>query len=111
MSDITDAARRLDAAVEAMKSLEGDARDIAEEYALAAEQLNREALVALVRRLRQDEAGKALLNGALDDELIRMLFAMYGIIRVPEMPAGVKVANLLANQGCCGGGGSDCGCH
>lgn len=108
MTEVTDSARRLDAAVEAVKSLDEENRAVAEEYALALEQLNREAIVALVRRLRADDYGKALLNQSLDDPSVRMLFAMYGIIRMPDVPTGVQLENLLSHNGSCCGGGCDC---
>jgi len=62
-----------------------------EALARAVDAAHRAGLVTIVRRLRADDAGRALLFELVDDPLIRMLFSLHGIIRT-DAPAGVGAA-------------------
>lgn len=74
-------ARRVDEAAAALASLPDDARAKATELKKAIERFHAHALRKLVRRLRESEAGKALLYEAVDDPAIYALFLMHGIIK------------------------------
>jgi hypothetical protein len=82
-----DAARRLDQAVAAVDRLDEASRAAVAEYTAALEQLTKPALTAIVTTLRADPRGKELLFELLDDEAVRLVLAMHGIIRLPD-PAG-----------------------
>lgn len=103
------AAQRLDLAVAAIQSLPAESRDIVVEYARALEDLNAEALKVLVKRVRESSEGREAVARALEeDERVRMLLAMYGVIRAPRVNL-----DLAVQSGCCGGGpggGDGCGC-
>lgn len=91
-TDFETLAKAVDAAAEAVSSLPvGPARDAAVELREAVEAAHKAALTTIVRRLKADEAGKALLFELVDDPLIRMLFALHGIIR-SDPPEGTSSA-------------------
>lgn len=79
-----------DAAAEVAK-LDEVPRRAAEELRAAVEAAHRAGLVTIVRGLRADDAGRALLYELVDDPLIRMLFSLHAIIRT-DTPAGVGAA-------------------
>jgi len=79
-----------DAATEVAK-LDEVPRKAAGELRAAVEDAHRAGLVTIVRRLRADDAGRALLYELVDDPLIRMLFSLHGIIRT-DAPSGVGAA-------------------
>jgi hypothetical protein len=84
-------AKAVDDAAAEVGALEGTPRKAAEELRAAIEAAHRAGLVTIVRTLRADEAGRALLFALVDDPLIRMLFSLHGIIRTGP-PAGVGAA-------------------
>lgn len=77
-------AARLDAAVAAIRELDLDSQAVAQEFALALDAVSRSALTTLVRRLKADPRGTELLYELVDDPEIRLVFGMYGIIRLPD---------------------------
>jgi hypothetical protein len=85
--DFETLARAVDDASAAVAGLDGAPRKAAEELRAAIEAAHKQALVTIVRRLRQDEAGRALLYELVDDPLIRLLFSLHGIIRPAPAPA------------------------
>ncbi|KJL36259.1 MAG: hypothetical protein CMH36_07000 [Microbacterium sp.] len=86
--DLDAAATRLDRAVAALAELSPESRAVADEFALAADALAKDALTTIVRTLRADPRGKELLFELVDDPAVRMLLGMHGIIRMPD-PAGI----------------------
>lgn len=83
-------AKAVDDAAAAVAALTGAPRRAAGDLRTAIEAAHRAALVTIVRRLREDEAGRALLYELVDDPLIRLLFSLHGIIR--PAPASVPAA-------------------
>lgn len=88
--DFEHLALRVDEAVAALKNLPEDARTKAMELKKALESFHAFALRRLVRRLRENEAGKALLYEAIEDPAIYALFLMHGIIK-PDLATRVAV--------------------
>lgn len=74
-------AGRVDRAVAATAGLDEHARAAAVELREALEAFHREALVTIVRTLREDDRGRELLFGLVDDPTVHALFALHGIIR------------------------------
>jgi hypothetical protein len=109
-------AKAVDEAAAAVRELDDVPRKAAGELRTAIEAVHRAGLVTIVRRLRADDAGRALLYELADDPLVRMLFSLHGIIRT-EPPAGIGAAGehtgkRPAAAACeCGGGGCGCGGH
>ncbi|MBW8817884.1 MAG: NifU family protein [Streptomyces sp.] len=77
----------VDDAAKAVAELTGAARQAADEMRSAVEAAHKAALVTIVRTLRDDEAGRALLFRLVDDPLIHLLFSLHGIIRPDPMTA------------------------
>ncbi len=84
-------ARAVDESAAAVAELDEAPRKVANELRAAIEAAHRAGLVTIVRRLRADDAGRALLFELVDDPLIRMLFSLHAIIRT-DAPAGVGAA-------------------
>ena len=76
-------AGKVDDAIAAVEQLEPAARAAALELKGAIEAFHRPALVAIVRRLREDSRGKELLFELADDPAVRAVLALQGIIRPP----------------------------
>ncbi|HTY71650.1 MAG TPA: Rieske (2Fe-2S) protein [Actinomycetes bacterium] len=74
-------AASVDEALRAASTLTGAARATADAVRESIEAVHRAALITIVRRVRQDEAGRAALQELLDDPLVRMVFSLHGIIR------------------------------
>lgn len=106
-------AKAVDEAAAAVQDLDDVPRKAAEELRGAVEAVHRAGLVTIVRRLRADDAGRALLYELVDDPLIRMLFSLHGIIRT-DAPAGIGAAGehtgKQSSGDACGCGGGACGC-
>lgn len=106
-------AKAVDEAAGIVAKLDDRPREAAEELRAAIEAVHRAGLVTIVRRLRDDAAGRALLYELVDDPLIRMLLSLHGIIRT-DTPAGVGAAGehtrADGSGDTCGCGGSGCGC-
>jgi Fe-S cluster biogenesis protein NfuA len=80
-------AKAVDDAAAAVTELSGAPRKAAEELRAAVEAVHKAALVTIVRRLRADDGGRALLYQLVDDPLIRLLFSVHGIIRPDALTA------------------------
>jgi hypothetical protein len=90
--DFETLARAVDDVAKAVAELSGPPRKAADELRAAIEAAHKAALVTIVRRLRDDDAGRALLYELVDDPLIRMLFSLHGIIR-QDPPAAARTAH------------------
>lgn len=86
-TDFQTLARAVDGAAAAVAELSPAPRKAAEELRAAIEAAHKAALVTIVRRLRADEAGRALLYELVDDPLIRLVFSLHGIIRLDPVAA------------------------
>ena len=74
-------AARLDDAMARIAALDPTARAAAQDALDALNALHKDGLVTVVRRLREDDRGRELLYGLVDDPGVRMLLGMHGIIR------------------------------
>lgn len=83
-----DLARAVDSAAAAVAELDGQSRKVADAIRVAVEAAHRAALVTIVRRLREDEGGRAALYEIVDDPMVHLLFSLHGIIRPDPMTAG-----------------------
>ncbi|QWT23112.1 hypothetical protein KPL76_10160 [Subtercola sp. PAMC28395] len=98
-TDVSELAVRLDAAVQGIRSLDPGVQVVAEQFALALDALSRVALTTIVKALRADPRGTELLFELLDDEAVRMLLGMYGIIRLPDPEQAQRAAAGLGADG------------
>jgi nitrite reductase/ring-hydroxylating ferredoxin subunit/Fe-S cluster biogenesis protein NfuA len=81
-------AGRADRAVEAAQRLDEPARGVALELKQALDEIHKAGLVRVVRRLKDDPAGKQLLFELVDDPIVYALLAMHGIVR-PDLATRV----------------------
>jgi hypothetical protein len=104
-------AKAVDDAAAAVAELDEVPRELAGALRAAIEAVHKAGLATIVRRLRADDAGRALLFELVDDPLIRMLFSLHGIIRT-DTPAGVGAAGEHTGKQPSGSqsSGSLCGC-
>jgi nitrite reductase/ring-hydroxylating ferredoxin subunit/Fe-S cluster biogenesis protein NfuA len=84
-------AGRVDAAVHAVAELDGPARAVAEELKAAVEAVHRAGLVTIVRRMKADDAARALLFELVDDPTVHMLLSLHEIIRPDPMTLAERV--------------------
>jgi len=112
-SSVESLAEDVDKAAAVVAALDDGPREAAQQLRAAIEAVHKAGLVTIVRALRDDAAGKALLYELVDDPLIRMLFSLHGIIRT-DAPAGVGAAGehtgTRGSADACGCGGGGCGC-
>lgn len=87
-------ATRVDKAVAALAELEPAARAVAEELKSAIEAIHRAGLVAMVRRMRSDDAAREALFDLVDDPTVHLLLSLHGIVR----PDPVTHANQVLAQ-------------
>ncbi|HWL45665.1 MAG TPA: Rieske (2Fe-2S) protein [Ilumatobacter sp.] len=80
-------ARRVDEARAELARLDPGDRALADEAIAAVETFHKPALVAFVRRLRDDPRGKELLFELVDDPHVRAVLALHGVIKAPPVPA------------------------
>ncbi|BBX63098.1 hypothetical protein MSAS_22720 [Mycobacterium saskatchewanense] len=74
-------AKRVDDAVAALADLDPKARAVAEELKAALEAVHRAGLVTMVRRMRADDAARAVLFELVDDPVVHLLLSLHEIIR------------------------------
>lgn len=74
-------AKRVDDAVAALADLDPKARAVAEELKSALEAVHRAGLVTMVRRMREDDAARAVLFELVDDPVVHLLLSLHEIIR------------------------------
>src|SRR5947208_10680635 len=80
-------AQAVDDAATAVAQLTGAPRAAADAVREAIEAAHKAALVTIVRRLRDSEAGRTILFELVDDPMIHMLFSLHGIIRPDPLTA------------------------
>ncbi len=78
---LEDLAKRVDEAVSALADLDPKARAVAEELKAALEAVHRAGLVTIVRRMREDDAARAVLFELVDDPVVHLLLSLHEIIR------------------------------
>ena len=91
-------ARRVDDAVAALQSLEPAARAVAEELRAALESIHRAGLVTIVRRMRADDAARAVLFELVDDEVVHLLLSLHGIVRPDPATQAARVLDSVRPQ-------------
>lgn len=79
--DLDTAARRVDTMLERAGLLDERAQRVALDLKAAVEEFHREALVRVVRTLKDDPRGKELLFELVDDPVVYALLVMHGIVR------------------------------
>ncbi len=80
-SSFEDLAKRVDDAIAALDGLDPASRRLADELQAAIEDVHKAGLLAIVRRLRADDAGRATLFELADDPVVHLLLSLHGIIR------------------------------
>lgn len=76
-------AARVDAALEAVLALDATPRAAAIELKDAIEAAHKDALVTIVRRMREDPAGRELLYELVDDPGVLAVLGLHGIVKLP----------------------------
>lgn len=84
-------ARRVDDATAAIAALDPAARKVAEEMKAAVEAIHRAGLVTIVRRMRADDAARAVLFDLVDDPTVHLLLSLHQIVR----PDPITLANQI----------------
>ncbi|MGH3850971.1 MAG: NifU family protein, partial [Pseudonocardiaceae bacterium] len=84
-------AKRVDDAVRRIATLEGPAKETAEEVKAAVEAVHRAGLVTIVRRMRQDPRARELLFELVDDPIVHLLLSLHGIVRPDVMTEAERV--------------------
>lgn len=80
-SSFEDLAKRVEDAIAALDGLDPASRRVADELQAAIEDVHKAGLLAIVRRLRADDAGRATLFELADDPVVHLLLSLHGIIR------------------------------
>lgn len=93
--ELAELAQAVDAAVNAVQRLDGDARKQALALKTAVEAFHRGALTQIVRHLKNDPRGKELLFELVDDPNIYALFAMHGIVRADITTRALRVLEMV----------------
>ncbi len=88
-------AARLDEAMATVAELDPEARTVVTAALEAMGALHKGALTTVVRRLKDDPAGKPLLFDLVDDPQVRMVLSMHGIIRADPLTAARQVLDGL----------------
>lgn len=85
-------AKRVDAAIAALETLEPAARAKAEAVKEAIEAFHKAGLTTIVKSLKADPRGKELLFSLVDDPTVHALFTLHGIVKSPprEEPAPAR---------------------
>ena len=91
-------AKRVDDAVAAVRELDASSRAVAEELKAAIEAVHRAGLVTIVRRLRADEAARAVLFDLVDDPVVHLLFSLHDIVRPDPMTQASRVLQSVRPQ-------------
>ncbi|MEZ5093474.1 NifU family protein [Nocardioides sp.] len=88
---LDETARRLDETEDAVAGLDGAAREVATAAIEARDEVHREVLTTIVRRLKEDPRGKELLFELVDDPQLRLVLMMHGILRPDPMTLAARV--------------------
>ncbi|BBY21838.1 NifU family protein [Mycobacterium stomatepiae] len=91
-------AKRVDDAVAALADLDPKARAVAEELKSALEAVHRAGLVTIVRRMREDDAARAILFELVDDPIVHLLLALHEIIRPDPLTHANRVLESVRPQ-------------
>jgi Fe-S cluster biogenesis protein NfuA/nitrite reductase/ring-hydroxylating ferredoxin subunit len=91
-------AKRVDDAVAAVQQLDTSSRAVAEELKAAIEAVHRAGLVTIVRRLRTDDATRAVLFDLADDPIVHLLFLFHEIVRPDPMTQAGRVLQSVRPQ-------------
>ena len=78
-------AEAVDEALKAVEELDGEAKKAASALKDAVEAFHREALVHIVKTLKDDPSGKPILFDLVDDPSVRAVLGLHGIIRADPM--------------------------
>ncbi|MEE6176926.1 NifU family protein [Mycobacterium sp. 050134] len=91
-------AKRVDDAVAALAGLDPKARAVAEELKAALEAVHRAGLVTMVRRMRADDAARAVLFELVDDPVVHLLLSLHEIIRPDPVAHANRVLDSVRPQ-------------
>lgn len=91
-------AQRVDDAVAALADLDPASRAVAEELKAALEAVHRAGLVTMVRRMREDDAARAVLFELVDDPVVHLLLSLHEIIRPDPVTHANRVLNSVRPQ-------------
>jgi Fe-S cluster biogenesis protein NfuA/nitrite reductase/ring-hydroxylating ferredoxin subunit len=91
-------AKRVDDAVAAVQQLDTSSRAVADELKAAIEAVHRAGLVTIVRRLRTDDATRAVLFDLADDPIVHLLFSLHEIVRPDPMTQAGRVLQSVRPQ-------------
>lgn len=91
-------AKRVDDAVVALAGLDPKARAVAEELKDALEAVHRAGLTTMVRRMRADDAARAVLFELVDDPVVHLLLSLHGIIRPDPLTHAGRVLESVRPQ-------------
>ena len=93
-----DLAKRVDNAVAALDGLDPAARKVADELQASVEAVHRAGLVTIVRRMREDDAARAVLFELVDDPAVHLLLTLHGIIRPDPVTHANQVLESVRPQ-------------
>lgn len=91
-------AKRVDDAIAALSGLDETARAVAQEVKDALEAVHRAGLVTIVRRMRADDAARAVLFDLVDDPVVHMLLSLHEIVRPDPMTHANRVLVTVRPQ-------------
>lgn len=91
-------AKRVDDAVAALHGLDPAARGVADELKAAIEAVHRAGLVTIVRRMRADDAARAVLFELVDDPVVHLLLSLHEIVRPDPMTQAAKALDAVRPQ-------------
>lgn len=91
-------AKRVDDVVAALAELDPKSRAVAEELKDALEAVHRAGLTTMVRRMRADDAARAVLFELVDDPVVHLLLSLHGIIRPDPLTHAVRVLESVRPQ-------------
>lgn len=95
---VEELAKRVDDAVAALADLDPKARAVAEELKSALEAVHREGLVTIVRRMRADDAARAVLFELVDDPVVHLLLSLHEIVRPDPLTHAGRVLESVRPQ-------------
>ena len=88
-------AERADAAARAVEALEEAPRAAARELLASVDALHKQALTTIVKRLKDDEAGRMLLFALVDEPEVRAVLSMHGLIRADVRTRVQRVLEMV----------------
>ena len=97
-TEFEELAKRVDDATAAVAGLEPAARTAAEELQAAVEAVHKAGLVAIVRRLRAEDATREVLFELVDDPAVHLLLSLHGIVRPDPVTHANQVLESVRPQ-------------